>query len=99
LATAAPFLFLVGDISSWPGLLASLIAFGIGRGTFDSNAMPIPFAAVMWVASAVALALLRLGPFAALSDERLRLAGVHLYPVRQLHFLAFQALETILFGW
>ena len=37
LATAPPFLFLVGGISSWPVLLASLIAFGIGRGAFDSS--------------------------------------------------------------
>jgi MFS family permease len=123
LAAAAPFLFVVGGISSWPFLIASLIVFGIGRGTFDSNAMPIlcqiappslratgygifncagciaggvmtvfagwikghvglsiafQFAAVMWVTSAIALALLRFQPIAASTDERIRLAGVHL---------------------
>jgi MFS transporter, Spinster family, sphingosine-1-phosphate transporter len=41
LTVAAPFLFVVGGVSSWPLLLVSLIVFGIGRGTFDSNAMPI----------------------------------------------------------
>jgi beta-galactosidase GanA len=36
------------------------------------------FAAVMWVTSAIALALLRFQPIAASTDERIRLAGVHL---------------------
>jgi len=41
LAAAAPFLFVAGGVSSWPWLLASLMVFGVGRGTFDSNAMPV----------------------------------------------------------
>lgn len=38
---AAPFLFLTGATSYVPFLIAGLIAFGIGRGMFDSNAMPV----------------------------------------------------------
>ncbi|MFN0167666.1 MAG: MFS transporter [Bryobacteraceae bacterium] len=41
LAGAAPFLFLVG-FTGIPGvLIAGLAVFGVGRGMFDSNAMPV----------------------------------------------------------
>lgn len=41
LAVSAPFLFIIGSLSSWLLLLLSLIAFGVGRGAWDSNAMPV----------------------------------------------------------
>lgn len=40
-AAAAPFLFVVGFTASFPLLVASLVAFGIGRGMYDCNAMPV----------------------------------------------------------
>ncbi len=41
LAVAAPFLFLVGTTGSQPILLMCLILFGLGRGFFDCNLMPV----------------------------------------------------------
>lgn len=41
LLAAAPFLFLVGFTGSPAVLIASLSVFGVGRGIFDSNAMPV----------------------------------------------------------
>ncbi|HWC97755.1 MAG TPA: MFS transporter [Candidatus Sulfopaludibacter sp.] len=41
LAAASPFLFLVGAAGSIPILVAALIAFGIGKGFFDANTMPV----------------------------------------------------------
>lgn len=41
LAAAAPCLFLVGSTHSFAVLIAALIAFGLGRGAYDSNAMPV----------------------------------------------------------
>ena len=41
IGAAAPFLFLVGAAGSVPILVAALIAFGIGKGFFDANAMPV----------------------------------------------------------
>lgn len=41
LAAAAPFLFLVGWTASTPVLVASLVVFGLGRGVFDCNCMPV----------------------------------------------------------
>ncbi|MCC6368370.1 MAG: MFS transporter [Bryobacterales bacterium] len=38
---AAPFLFLTGSTSLVPFLVAGLVVFGVGRGMFDSNAMPV----------------------------------------------------------
>jgi MFS family permease len=38
---AAPFLFLTGATAAVPFLIAGLIVFGLGRGIFDSNAMPV----------------------------------------------------------
>lgn len=41
LLAAAPFLFLVGLTSMYPLLIAALIVFGLGRGVYDCNAMPV----------------------------------------------------------
>lgn len=41
LLAAAPFLFLVGLTSIYPLLVAALIIFGLGRGLYDCNAMPV----------------------------------------------------------
>ncbi|MDQ6706699.1 MAG: MFS transporter, partial [Acidobacteriota bacterium] len=41
LAAAAPFLFAAGVTSSSFVLIASLAVFGLGRGMFDANAMPV----------------------------------------------------------
>ena len=41
LGVAAPFLFLVGTTASWQVLLPGLICFGLGRGFFDCNLMPV----------------------------------------------------------
>lgn len=41
LGAAAPFLFLAGSTTWMPALIAALIFFGIGRGIFDANAMPV----------------------------------------------------------
>lgn len=41
LGCASPFLFIVGGAASVPVLVAALIAFGIGKGFFDANAMPV----------------------------------------------------------
>ena len=41
LAIAAPFLFLAGSAQSIQFLIAGLIVFGVGRGMFDCNAMPV----------------------------------------------------------
>jgi MFS family permease len=41
LVTAAPFLFLVGLTSFYPLLISALIIFGLGRGLYDCNAMPV----------------------------------------------------------
>lgn len=38
---AAPFLFLVGRTDSVPILIAALVAFGIGKGFYDCNTMPV----------------------------------------------------------
>ena len=41
LGVAAPSLFLVGSTGSWGVLLPSLVFFGLGRGFFDCNLMPV----------------------------------------------------------
>ncbi len=41
LAVAGPFLFLVGIAGSWAILIPGLICFGLGRGLFDCNLMPV----------------------------------------------------------
>ena len=41
LAAAAPVLFLVGSTSSAAFLVAALVVFGIGRGMYDANTMPV----------------------------------------------------------
>ena len=41
IAIAAPFLFLVGYAGSVLILVAALIAFGIGKGFYDANTMPV----------------------------------------------------------
>mgnify|MGYP001061517319 CR=1 FL=1 len=41
LAAAAPFLFLIGLTSSQALLVLALVVFGLGRGIYDSNAMPV----------------------------------------------------------
>jgi MFS family permease len=41
LTVAAPSLFLAGSASWLPLLIAALVLFGIGRGMFDANAMPV----------------------------------------------------------
>lgn len=41
LAAAAPFLFLIGTADSWLLLIFALLVFGMGRGIYDSNAMPV----------------------------------------------------------
>ncbi len=41
LALAAPFLAVLGATGSMPVLIAALIAFGLGRGLFDCNTMPL----------------------------------------------------------
>jgi MFS family permease len=41
LAAAAPFLFLIGVASSQALLIMALLVFGLGRGIYDSNAMPV----------------------------------------------------------
>ncbi|MBO0799435.1 MAG: MFS transporter [Blastocatellia bacterium] len=41
LALAAPCLFLVGFLDSMPLLIAALIIFGLGRGFYDCNTMPV----------------------------------------------------------
>jgi MFS family permease len=41
LAAAAPFLFLIGVASSQALLIVALLVFGLGRGIYDSNAMPV----------------------------------------------------------
>ncbi|GIU78642.1 MAG: MFS transporter [Bryobacteraceae bacterium] len=40
-ATAGPFLFLTGSTDSMPLLVVALIAFGLGRGLYDCNVMPV----------------------------------------------------------
>jgi sugar phosphate permease len=40
-AAAGPFLFLTGTTSSVPVLIVALIAFGLGRGLYDCNVMPV----------------------------------------------------------
>jgi len=42
LAVAAPFLFAVGRTHSEAVLVMALVLFGLGRGIYDSNAMPVP---------------------------------------------------------
>ncbi|MFN3323983.1 MAG: MFS transporter [Bryobacteraceae bacterium] len=41
LAAAAPFLFLLGFTSHYSLLVVALIVFGLGRGLYDCNAMPV----------------------------------------------------------
>jgi MFS family permease len=41
LAAAAPFLFLIGAANSQALLIVALLIFGMGRGIYDSNAMPV----------------------------------------------------------
>ncbi|MBM3744986.1 MAG: MFS transporter [Acidobacteria bacterium] len=41
LAAAAPFLFLIGVANSMAFLTGALLVFGLGRGIYDSNAMPV----------------------------------------------------------
>lgn len=41
LALAAPFLFLMGTTKSFPILVAGLLLFGLGRGLYDCNTMPV----------------------------------------------------------
>lgn len=41
LVIAAPFLAMLGAAGSMPVLIAALIAFGLGRGLFDCNTMPL----------------------------------------------------------
>jgi MFS family permease len=41
LGVAAPFLFLVGATGSLGFLIAGLVVFGVGRGMYDCNAMPV----------------------------------------------------------
>jgi MFS family permease len=41
LAVAGPFLFLVGTTGTWWVLLPGLVCFGLGRGFFDCNMMPV----------------------------------------------------------
>lgn len=41
LAAAAPFLFLVGATSIYPLVVAALLVFGLGRGFYDCNTMPV----------------------------------------------------------
>ncbi len=41
LLAAAPFLFLVGFTSIYPLLVVALLIFGLGRGLYDCNAMPV----------------------------------------------------------
>jgi MFS family permease len=41
IVVAAPFLFVVGMAGSTPVLIAALIAFGIGKGFYDCNTMPV----------------------------------------------------------
>lgn len=41
LSAAAPFLFLAGSTSSVAILIAALLLFGIGRGAYDCNTMPV----------------------------------------------------------
>jgi MFS transporter, Spinster family, sphingosine-1-phosphate transporter len=41
LSAAAPFLFLAGSTSAVGFLIAGLVVFGLGRGMFDCNAMPV----------------------------------------------------------
>ncbi|MBI4903958.1 MAG: MFS transporter [Acidobacteria bacterium] len=41
ISLAAPFLFLIGSTSSWWILIAALLCFGLGRGFFDCNVMPV----------------------------------------------------------
>ena len=41
LAAAAPFLFLIAVANAQALLIAALLMFGIGRGIYDSNAMPV----------------------------------------------------------
>ena len=41
MAVAAPFLFLVGLTDSVAILIGALVAFGVGKGFYDANAMPV----------------------------------------------------------
>lgn len=41
LGVAAPFLFLLGTTKSFPILVLGLILFGLGRGLYDCNTMPV----------------------------------------------------------
>jgi dipeptide/tripeptide permease len=41
LAIGAPFLFLIGFTASFPLLVIALIAYGLGRGFYDANTMPV----------------------------------------------------------
>lgn len=41
LAAAAPCLFLVGAVHSFALLIVSLVIYGLGRGIYDSNTMPV----------------------------------------------------------
>jgi MFS family permease len=40
-SVGAPFLFLVGTAGSTAVLIAALLAFGIGKGFYDANTMPV----------------------------------------------------------
>lgn len=41
LAIGAPFLFLIGFTASFPLLIVALITYGLGRGLYDANTMPV----------------------------------------------------------
>jgi MFS family permease len=41
LAVGAPFLFLAGATASVPVLIAAIVAFGLGKGFYDCNTMPV----------------------------------------------------------
>ncbi|HET8548851.1 MAG TPA: MFS transporter, partial [Bryobacteraceae bacterium] len=41
LAAGAPFLFLIGFTTSFPLLVLALITYGLGRGFYDANTMPV----------------------------------------------------------
>ncbi len=41
LSVGAPFLFLIGFTASFPLLVVALITYGLGRGLYDANTMPV----------------------------------------------------------
>jgi MFS family permease len=41
LAVGAPFLFLIGFTASFPLMVVALITYGLGRGLYDANTMPV----------------------------------------------------------